>query len=298
MPPRQGFLLGHGTGVGKGHIIAGIIADNWAQGRRHHIWFSENARLIDDARNAWLALGGKATDIIDVRDMAHDAPIPPMSGIIFATYASLRRVSETGSRMQQLVDWFGAGEDGVVVFDEAQNLRNAKTDTDNTSEISQQGQAANDLQDRLANARVVYSSATSATDIAAMGYAIRLGLWGPGTAFPTARRFFSDMQDGGTNALEMVARDLKAMGLYLAANLSFEGVRYERMQHRLTDDERGAQDRLAELWLDVDDGLKKVKAYTGAARLPATTRGRFHKLGDIHFSMARARFFSRLCWHR
>ena len=31
---RKGFLLGDGAGVGKGRTIAGIIADNWAQGRR------------------------------------------------------------------------------------------------------------------------------------------------------------------------------------------------------------------------------------------------------------------------
>ena len=47
--PRQGFLVGHGTGFGKGRVAAGIIADNWAQGRKRHVWVSENPTLIEAA---------------------------------------------------------------------------------------------------------------------------------------------------------------------------------------------------------------------------------------------------------
>lgn len=297
IPPRQGFLVGHGTGVGKGRIGAAIIADNWAQGRRRHLWFSESARLIEDARRDWVALGGKPSDVIDIRELNSEAPIPPFSGIIFATYASLRTVTENTTRLKQITDWFGAGEDGVVLFDEAQNLRNAKSAKNSANwgtDISQQGLAALELQDKLPNARVTYISATSASDIASLGFAIRLGLWGKATAFPNAKRFFAAMEEGGTNALEMVARDLKAMGLYLAANLSFEGVKYERLQRKLTVQERDAQDRLADIWLKVNDGLKRAMIQTGAARLPLTTKGKTHKMGSIHFMMARARFFQAL----
>jgi len=296
IPPRQGFLVGHGTGAGKGRIGAGIIADNWAQGRRRHLWFSESARLIEDARRDWVALGGTAEQVVDIRELSSDTPIPPFSGIIFATYASLRTATENTTRLKQLLDWFGAGEDGVILFDEAQNLRNAKSANGKTwgNEISQQGLAALELQDRLPNARVTYVSATSASDIASLGFAIRLGLWGKSTAFPTAKRFFDAMGEGGTNALEMVARDLKAMGLYLAANLSFEGVKYERLQRKLTVQERDAQNSLADIWLKVNDGLQRAMMRTGAMRMPLTTRGKTHKMGSIHFMMARARFFQAL----
>lgn len=292
LAPRRGILIGHGTGVGKSRICGGIIADNWAQGRRRHLWLTESSRLMDDVRQEWISMGGKAEDIIDIRDFPHGAPIPPMTGIMFASYASLRLESENGSRMKQMSDWFGIGEDGVLVFDEAQNMRNAKNA--NESEISKQGRAALDLQDRLPNARVVYASATSATDIGSMGFAIRLGLWGHGTAFPTARRFFEEMEQGGTNALEMVARDLKAMGLYLAANLSFEGVSYERLQRSLTSEERRTQDEMAAIWLEVNAGLRRALRYTNAAYVPKTTRGSFHRLGTTYFGMTRARFFQGL----
>ncbi|WP_458429962.1 strawberry notch-like NTP hydrolase domain-containing protein, partial [Pseudomonas aeruginosa] len=39
------------------------------------------------------------------------------------------------------------------------------------------------LQHALPRARVLYVSATGATDPANLCYAARLGLWGPGTAF-------------------------------------------------------------------------------------------------------------------
>lgn len=295
IPPRQGFLVGHGTGVGKNRIGAGIIADNWMQGRQRHLWFSESARLIEDARRDWVALGGRAEDVIDIREISSGSRIPPFNGIIFSTYASLRGVNEHGSRMQQLVDWFGHGEEGVILFDEAQNLRNTRGGKKKRgSEVSQQGLAALDLQDRLPNARVTYVSATSASDIASIGYAIRLGLWGAGTAFRNSKRFFDEVESGGTNALEMVARDLKAMGLYLAANLSFEGVKYERLHRKLNPNERAAQDRLAELWLEIGDGMNRAMSLTGASRLPKTTKGRAHRMGSIHFAMSRARFFQAL----
>jgi len=102
------------------------------------------------------------------------------------------------------------------------------------------------------------------------------------------------MEAGGTNALEMVARDLKSMGLYLAANLSFEGVRYERLHRKLSDAERATQDRLAAFWLEMGQAVEQAERITGASRLPNKTKGRIHKMGSIHFQMARGRFFQAL----
>ena len=35
---RAGFLIGDGAGVGKGRTIAGIILENFLQGRKKAIW--------------------------------------------------------------------------------------------------------------------------------------------------------------------------------------------------------------------------------------------------------------------
>lgn len=44
-----GFFIGDGAGVGKGRQIAGIILDNFARGRRKHIWMSTSSDLHHDA---------------------------------------------------------------------------------------------------------------------------------------------------------------------------------------------------------------------------------------------------------
>ena len=58
-----------------------------------------------------------------------------------------------------------------------------------------------------------------------LAYAHRLGLWGGGSfPFPTRTDFVSAMQQGGLAAMEVLARDLKALGLYTARSLSYAGV--------------------------------------------------------------------------
>ena len=44
-----GFFIGDGAGVGKGRQIAGIVLDNFARGRRRHIWMSTSSDLHHDA---------------------------------------------------------------------------------------------------------------------------------------------------------------------------------------------------------------------------------------------------------
>ncbi len=47
---RRGFMLGDGTGAGKGRQSAGIILDNWLQGRRKALWISKSDKLLEDAQ--------------------------------------------------------------------------------------------------------------------------------------------------------------------------------------------------------------------------------------------------------
>ena len=54
---RGGFYVGDGTGVGKGRVLAAIIADNWFQNRRRALWLSVNNTLVDAARRDLLDLG-------------------------------------------------------------------------------------------------------------------------------------------------------------------------------------------------------------------------------------------------
>lgn len=46
-------------------------------------------------------------------------------------------------------------------------------------------------------------------------------------------------------AMEVLARDLRALGLYTARSLSYDGVEYELIEHELTEDQRRIYDSYA-----------------------------------------------------
>ncbi|OYX82838.1 MAG: methylase, partial [Azorhizobium sp. 32-67-21] len=87
---RRGFMLGDGTGAGKGRQVAGIILDNWLKGRRRAVWVSKSDALIEDAQRDWSALGQEGLLVTPLSRFRQGAPIRLDEGILFATYATLR----------------------------------------------------------------------------------------------------------------------------------------------------------------------------------------------------------------
>ena len=237
---RRGWMLGDGTGAGKGRQVAAIVLDHWLRGRRRALWLSQSDKLVEDARRDWTALGGRDDDVIPLGKFRQGAEIPMHEGILFATYATLRSPARQGkpSRLDQIVAWLAGSLDeddrhafdGAILFDEAHAMANAAGSKGNRGEVapSQQGRAGLRLQHALPDARIAYVSATGATTLPGLAYAGRLGLWAAGeTPFETRTEFVSAMEAGGVAALEVVARDLKALGLYQARALSYDGVEVE-----------------------------------------------------------------------
>lgn len=266
---RQGYFLGDGTGAGKGRQVAGVILAGWLAGRTRAVWISKSKTLIEDAVRDWSDLGGAPTDIVPLERWKPDEDITLGRGILFTTYATLRSTGRTGrSRLEQLVEWCGPDFEGVIAFDEAHAMANAAGSSDGErggTAPSQQGIAGLRLQLALPRARVLYVSATGATNVSNLAYATRLGLWGPGEAYPFATRedFVAAMVAGGVAAMEVVARDLKALGLYTARALSFEGVEYDILEHRLAEDERAAYDRFARAFKVIHANLHAALEATG-----------------------------------
>src|SRR3546814_2604292 len=57
------------------------------------------------------------------------------SGILFLTYATLRsQRHDQCSRLQQILEWTGAGFEGVILFDESHSMGNAAGTKDERSE--------------------------------------------------------------------------------------------------------------------------------------------------------------------
>jgi hypothetical protein len=54
---RCGFLIGDGAGVGKGRTIAGIIYENYLQGRKKALWLSVSNDLKYDAQRDFSDIG-------------------------------------------------------------------------------------------------------------------------------------------------------------------------------------------------------------------------------------------------
>jgi hypothetical protein len=293
---RRGFFLGDGTGAGKGRQSAGILLDHWCQGRRKALWISKSDKLLEDAQRDWSALGQERLLVTPLSRFAQGRDIPLSEGILFTTYATLRS-EERGakkSRVDQIADWLGADFDGVIIFDESHAMANAagsKGERGDT-EASQQGRAGLRLQHKLPYARVVYVSATGATTVHNLAYAQRLGLWG-GEDFPFATRaeFVQAIEAGGVAAMEVLARDLRSLGLYTARSLSYDGVEYEMLEHALTPEQRGIYDAYAGAFAIIHNNLT---AAMEAANItgPANSTGDSGTLNRQAKSAARSAFES------
>ncbi len=296
---RRGWMLGDGTGAGKGRQVAGILLDNWLKGRRRAVWISKSDKLIEDAQRDWSALGMERLLVTPLARFRQGALICLEQGILFATYATLRTDAreERVSRVRQIVDWLGSDFDGVIVFDESHAMANAAGGKGERGEQapSQQGRAGLRLQHALPNARVVYVSATGATTVHNLAYAQRLGLWG-GEDFPFATRaeFVQAIEAGGVAAMEVLARDLKALGLYAARSLSYEGVEYELVEHALTPEQIRIYDAYAGAFQIIHNNLDAALQAANVTGERGTLNAQAKSAARSAFESAKQRFFSHL----
>jgi predicted RNA methylase len=323
---RRGWFLGDGTGCGKGRQVAGIILDNWLQGRRRAIWISKSDKLLEDAQRDWAALGQEKLLVQPLSRYRQGTPIRLAEGILFTTYATLRSKEREGkkSRIAQIIDWLGqearraegptgtkqnaagSGEaptgtkksfDGVIVFDEAHAMANAAGGKSERSDVapSQQGRAGLRLQHALPDARVIYVSATGATAVENLAYAQRLGIWGS-EDFPFANRaeFVAAIEDGGVAAMEVLARDLKSLGLYAARSLSYDGVEYDLLEHELTDEQIRIYNAYADAFQVIHNNLNAALEAANITSDSATLNRNAKAAARSAFESTKQRFFNHL----
>ena len=309
VPFRAGFFLGDGTGCGKGRQVASVILDNWLAGRRRALWVSKTDKLYEDAVRDWTDIGGSPTDIKQLSKHKVHEPITMANGILFTTYATLRSEGQDGAtRLQQIVDWLAADKPSehddawgpVMAFDEAHAMGNAAGGEDTgrgKKTASQQGIAGLRIQNAIPEARVIYVSATGATTVENLAYATRLGLWGAGAEYPFPSRdaFLKAMHSGGVAAMEVVARDLKSMGLYIARSLSFEGVEYEIVEHALTDRQREVYDRWADAFQIIHTNIEAAMQATNLVSIEGKSNNGARRSAVIsRFEGLKQRFFSHM----
>ncbi|VDO04076.1 unnamed protein product [Rodentolepis nana] len=233
---RGGFLIGDGAGMGKGREIAAIIYENYMQGRKKALWLSVSNDLKRDAERDLCDVGHYNAVVHSLNKFKYAKISGRVNGkvkkgVIFATYASLIGESSGNvkakykSRLNQLVQWCGKSFDGVIVFDECHRAKNLTPS--GSQKPTKTGLTVLELQNRLPHARIVYASATGATEPRNMAYMTRLGIWGPGTKFKDFNSFIDAIESMGVGGMELVAMDMKLGGMYIARQLSFKGVSFQ-----------------------------------------------------------------------
>lgn len=263
---RAGFFLGDGAGVGKGRTIAGLIWENWHHGRRKALWISVGSDLKYDARRDLDDVGATCVEVHALNKLPYSKldskSVGVKEGVVFLTYSSLIASSEKGrSRLQQLVQWYGSEYDGLIVFDECHKAKNLVPEAG--GQPTRTGEAVLEIQAKLPEARVVYCSATGASEPRNLGYMVRLGLWGPGTSFEDFRQFLVALDTGGVGALELVAMDMKARGMYVCRTLSYKGAEFEVVEVPLEAKMMEVYKKAAEFWAELRVELLSALAFLG-----------------------------------
>jgi len=278
---RAGFFLGDGAGVGKGRQIAGLVYEHRRRGGSRVLWVSTSADLKYDAERDLNDLNVKPKiDVIPKQ--AGSMPTGNLNdaltkGVVFSTYSLLTqgtpkitsKLSTTnseqllgmikpGSRLKQFVDWLDEDEYGpLIVFDECHKAKNLFNSSGKPTKTAVCVVA---LQLAIPNARVLYCSATGASEPKNLGYMTRLGHFG----WKDTVDMMDKLKDAGLGALEMFACGLKATGSYLCRTLSYEKAEFELVDCEISDDVRLMYDRSTAFWLMLKrlfDTVEKLRGH-------------------------------------
>ncbi|KAM3600335.1 uncharacterized protein V6R79_021634 [Siganus canaliculatus] len=292
---RAAYLIGDGAGVGKGRTIAGVIYENYLLGRKRSLWFSVSNDLKYDAERDLRDIGAKNIQVHSLNKFKygkisskHNGSVK--KGVIFATYSSLIGESQSGgkykTRFQQLIHWCGEDFDGVIVYDECHKAKNVCPI--GSSKPTKTGLAVLELQNKLPKARVVYASATGASEPRNMAYMNRLGIWGSKTPFREFGDFIQAVERRGVGAMEIVAMDMKLRGMYIARQLSFTGVTFKIEEVPLSQKYVGMYNKSVRLWVSAREKFQQA-----ANLIDAEQRMKKSMWGQ--FWSAHQRFFKYLC---
>jgi hypothetical protein len=305
---RAGIMCGDGTGVGKGAQQAGIILDNWNRGRKKSVWISENTRLAKETKRdvAWVGLDAEKLVFMP----KSGEKIKRDEGILYTTYSTLAKINKpkydaagieiapAQSRLDQIGDWLGKDFDGVICFDESHNMAKSMgaKGARGVTAPSKKALAGVDLQNALPNARIVYASATAATEVENLAYGERLGLWGEGTAFASKVDFIQAIKSGGVAAMEVVASNLKSMGRMSSRTLAYsvpgksdQTVTYRTLEHKITANDGKVYNELAGAWQIVLENINAALEETGGS---ASSQAKSNAMSQLWG--AQLRFFSQI----
>jgi hypothetical protein len=218
---QKGFLLGDSTGLGKGRVCAATLVEGAlsAPGSRG-LWVSTSMPLYRDAQ--------RDMDAVDC-----DGTLKWGTSVCFTTYKLLQR------NLPEFVKFLRKGPTPTIILDEVHAANNP------TSLVAR---GVYDLHQALPCARVLYSTATSASRVDHLSFLQRLHLWGPGAGFESFEAFCTHLKRFGCTAGELLAAHLKREGLFVSRQLSMQGIGVNLQQCRLTHEQRNLYDECVRCW--------------------------------------------------
>ena len=299
---RRGWFLGDGTGAGKGRQVAAIILDNWLRGRRKALWISKSDKLIEDAERDWTAIGGYRSDIVPLSRFRQGARRSRLEeGILFTTYATLRTQAQAATRSAVS----SRSSTGLAANSTASSSLTRRTRWP-TPPATRASAAKRNRRSRARPDCACSTRCTTRGCSTSRRPARRpcrtspmppgSALWGTGD-FPFATRadFVAAMEKGGVAAMEVLARDLKALGLYAARSLSFEGIEYEIVEHTLTQEQIRIYDAYADAFQIIHRNLTEaLKAANITGESGATYNRNAKAAARSAFEANKQRFFNHL----
>ena len=94
--------------------------------------------------------------------------------------------------------------------------------------------------------------------------------------------------------MEVLARDLRSLGLYTARSLSYDGVEYEMLEHALTPEQRGIYDAYAGAFAIIHNNLAAAMEAANITGENGTLNRQAKSAARSAFESAKQRFFGHL----
>lgn len=230
------------------------------------------------------------------------------------------------SRLDQIADWLGGSEArGLLLFDEIHKAKNL-IPVSNQDQGTKTAAKVRRLQDVLPLARVVYSSATAASEPRHLAIMDRLGLWQGGVEaekehanvskapkkdgdqiapFRSLEHFLTELGSRGVGMMELTSLMCKTSGRMLSRTLSFDQCAFETLKIPLHSASMALYDTSVGLWQEllqlIDERVAAALADAGRGQLGdlaqkariSEIRNR-SQLAKAYYWSAHLRFFAAL----
>ncbi len=262
------FVVGDGTGVGKGRTSMGVIMSHWHQsGARRALIVSVGSLASDvmrDFNDTRVHKCFPGTVFIDASKALPDRKQLAPQAVIFTTYSQV--LAKGYEPYVKLIRARNGRAAGTLVLDEVHKGMSKKT---NKTYVQ-----VEKLLEACSDSPLLCMSATFASQLDGVRMlAPRLGLVGQGSAhvFQDFDQLKTALNKHNETGLELLTAQLSCNGTFLARCISYHGTRAEHLACTMSDEFKTLYDKCAGLYRDLNDtGLyvgKEARGYFVCSQL-------------------------------